>query len=79
MDEPESKNKNKVWIASDGERPIIARQNKTSDRMLYAFSLFQQALFFEFQFQTVRGKFYRENVPTQLVDQKRSRSLASGE
>ena len=33
---PENKEKNKVWVASDGERPVIARRNKTVSKTMYA-------------------------------------------
>ena len=33
--QPDSKAKNKVWVSSDGNRPVIARRCKTSNRMLY--------------------------------------------
>ena len=31
-----SKAKDKVWVSSEGDRPVIARHCKTSNRMLYA-------------------------------------------
>ena len=34
--QPDSKAKNKVWVSSEGHRPVIARRCKTSNRMLYA-------------------------------------------
>ena len=34
--QPDSKAKNKVWVSSEGDRPVIARHCKTSNRMLYA-------------------------------------------
>jgi hypothetical protein len=34
--QPDSKAKNKVWVTSEGNRPVIARRCKTSNRMLYA-------------------------------------------
>ena len=33
--QPNSKAKNKVWVSSEGDRPVIARCCKTSNRMLY--------------------------------------------
>ena len=69
--QPDSKAKNKVWVSSEGDRPVIARCCKTSNRMLYA-------IFFESKGpvpqipvpkgSSVTGKFYRESVLTQLVD-----------
>ena len=34
--QPDSKAKNKVWVSSEGDRPVIACRCKTSNRMLYA-------------------------------------------
>ena len=34
--QPNSKAKNKVWVSSEGDRPVIACRCKTSSRMLYA-------------------------------------------
>ena len=34
--QPDSKAKNKVWVSSKGDRPVIARRCKTSNRMVYA-------------------------------------------
>ena len=69
--QPASKAKNKVWVSSEGNRPVIARRCKTSNRMLYA-------IFFDLKGpvlqipvpkgSSVTGKFYRESVLTQLVD-----------
>ena len=69
--QPDSKAKNKVWVSSEGDRPVIAHRCKTSNRMLYA-------IFFDLKGpvhqipvpkgSSVTGKFYRENVLTQLVD-----------
>ena len=69
--QPYSKAKNKVWVSSEGDRPVIAGHCKTSNYMLYA-------IFFEskgpvlqipvLKGSSVTGKFYRESVLTQLVD-----------
>ena len=69
--QPDSKAKNKVWISSEGDRPVIACRCKTSNPMLYA-------IFFDLKGpvlqipvpkgSSVTGKFYRESVLTQLVD-----------
>ena len=32
--QPDSKAENKVWVSSEGDRPVIARRCKTSNRML---------------------------------------------
>ena len=34
--QPDSKVKNKVWVSSEGDRPVIAHRCKTSSCMLYA-------------------------------------------
>ena len=34
--QPDSKAKNMVWVSSEGDRPVIVRRCKTSNRMLYA-------------------------------------------
>ena len=34
--QPDSKAKNKVWVSSEGDRPVIECHCKTSNRMLYA-------------------------------------------
>ena len=69
--QPDSRAKNKVWVSSEGDRPVIACCCKTSNRMLYA-------IFFDLKGQVlqipvlkgsfVTGKFYRESVLTQLGD-----------
>ena len=69
--QPNSKAKNKVWVSSEGDRPVIARCCKTSNRMLYV-------IFFDLKGpvlqipvpngSSVTGKFYRESFLTQLVD-----------
>ena len=69
--QPDSKAKNKIWVSSEGDRPVIARCCKTSNRMLYA-------IFFDLKGpvlqipvpkgSSVTGKFYRESVHTQLFD-----------
>ena len=82
--QPDSKAKNKVWVLSNGNRPVIACRCKTSNRMLYA-------IFFDLKGpvlqipvpkgSSVTGKFYRESVLTQLVDfyqKRRSRTGVRG-
>ena len=69
--QPDSNAKNKVWVSSEGDRPVTARRYKTSNRILYA-------IFFDskgpvLQIPVLKGssvtvKFYRESVLTQLVD-----------
>lgn len=69
--EPETKSKNKVWIASDGERPIIARRQKTSNRILYAIFFDSTGPVLQIPVpkgRSVTGKFYKENILTPLVD-----------
>ena len=79
--QPDSKAKNKVWVSSEGDRPVIARRCKTSNRMLYA-------IFFDLKGpvlqipvlkgSSVTGKFYRESVLTQLVDFYQKRRPRTG-
>ena len=82
--QPNSKAKNKVWFSSEGDRPVIARHCKTSNRMLYA-------IFFDWKGpllqipvlkgSSVTGKFYRESDLTQLVDfyqKRRPRTVVRG-
>ena len=68
--QPDSKAENKVWVSTEGDRPVIASRCKASNRMLYA-------IFFDSKGpvqipvpkgSSVTGKFYRESVLTQLVD-----------
>ena len=76
--QPDSKAKNKVWVSSEGDRPVIALRCKTSNRMLYA-------IFFDskgpvLQIPVPKGssvtlKFYRESVLTQLFDFYQKRRL----
>ena len=78
--QPDSKAKNKVWVSSKGNRPVIVRPCKTSNRMLYA-------IFFDLKGSvlqipvpkgsSVTGKFYRESVLTQLVDFDQKRRLCT--
>ena len=69
--QPDSKAKNKVWVSSEGDRPVIARRCKTSNRMLYAIFFDLKGPVLQIPVQKgspVYGKFYRESVFTQLVD-----------
>ena len=77
----DSKAKNKFWVLSEGDRPVIARHCKTSNRMLYA-------IFFDLKGpvlqipvpkgSSVPGKFYRESVLAQLVDFYQKRRPRTG-
>ena len=79
--QPDSKVKNKVSVSSEGDRPVIARRCKTSNRILYA-------IFFDLKCpvlqipvskgSSVTGKFYRESVLTQLVDFYQKRRPRTG-
>ena len=78
--QPNSKAKNKVLVSSEGDRPIIERLCKTSNRMLYA-------IFFDLKGPvlqipvpkgiSVTGKFCRESVLTQLSIRNADRALVS--
>ena len=68
---PDSKAKNKVWVSSEGDRPVIAGRCKTSNRMLYAMFFDSKSPVLQIPVpkgSSVTGKFYRESVLTQLVD-----------
>ena len=69
--QPDSKAKNKVWVSSEGDRPVIARRCKTSNLMLYAIFFDSKGPVLQIPVpkgSSVTGKFYRESVLTQLVD-----------
>ena len=69
--QPDSKAKNKVWVSSEGDRPVIARRCKTSNRMLYAILYDSKGPVLQIAVpkgSSITGKFYRESVLTQLVD-----------
>ena len=69
--EPNSKAKNKVWVSSEGNRPVIAHRCKTSNRMFYAIFFDSKCPVLQIPVpkgSSVTGKFYRESVLTQLVD-----------
>ena len=67
---PDSKAKNKVWVSSEGDRPVIAHLCKTSNRMLYAIFFDSKGPVLQIPVpngSSVTRKFYRESVLTQLV------------
>ena len=69
--QPDSKAKNKVWVSSEGDRPVIVRCCKTANRMLYAIFFDSKGPVLQIPVpkgSSVTGKFYRESVLTQLVD-----------
>ena len=69
--QPDSKAKNKVWVSSEGDRPVIGGRCKTSNRMLYAIFFDSKGPVLHIPVpkgSSVTGKFYRESVLTQLVD-----------
>ena len=69
--QPDSKAKNKVWVSSEGDRPVIVGRCKTSNRMLYAIFFDSKGPVLHIPVpkgSSVTGKFYRESVLTQLVD-----------
>ena len=68
--QPNSKAKNKVWVSSEGDRPVIARRSKTSNRMLYAifFDSKGPVLYIPVpKGSSVTGEFYRESVFLNLL------------
>ena len=82
--QPDSKAKNKVWVSSEGDIPVIARHCKTSNRMLYAIFFDSKGPVLQIPVpkgSSVPGKFYRESVLTQLVDfsqKRRPRTCVHG-
>ena len=65
--QPDSKAKNKVWVSSEGDRPVIAHRCKTSNRMLYAIFFDSKGPVLQIPIpkgSSVTGKFYRESVLT---------------
>ena len=69
--QPDSKAKDKVWVSSEGNRPVIAHCCKTSNCMLYVIFFDSKGPFLQIPVpkgSSVTGKFYRESVFTQLVD-----------
>ena len=69
--QPDSMAKNKVWVSSEGDRPVIARRCKTSSRMLCAIFFDSKGPVLQIPVpkgSSITGKFYRESVLTQLVD-----------
>ena len=69
--QPDSKAKNKVWVSSEGDRPVIAGRCKTSNCKLYAIFFDSKGPVLQIPVlkgSSVTGKFYRESVLTQLVD-----------
>ena len=69
--QPDSKAKNKVWVSSEGDRPVIACHCKTSNGMLYVIFFDSKGPVLQIPVpkgSSVTGKFYRESVLTQLVD-----------
>ena len=69
--QPDSEAKNKVWVSSEGNRPVIERRCKTSNCMLYAILFDSKGPVLQIPVpkgSSVTGKFYRERVLTQLVD-----------
>ena len=76
-----SKAKNKVWVSSEGERPVIAGRCKTSNRILYAIFFDSNGPVLQIPVpkgSSVTGKFYRESVLTQLVDFYQKRRPCTG-
>ena len=79
--QPDSKAKNKVWVSSEGDRPVIAGRCKTSNRILYAIFFDSKGPVLHIPVpkgSSVTGKFYRESVLTQLVDFYQKRRPRTG-
>ena len=79
--QPDSKAKNKVWVLSESDRPVIARRCKTSNHILYAILFDSKGPVLQIPVpkgSSVTGKFYRESVLTQLVDFYQKRRPCTG-
>ena len=79
--QPDSKAKNKVWVSSEGDRPVIACHCKTSNGMLYAIFFDSKSPVLQIPVpkgSSVTGKFYRESVLTQFVDLYQKRRPHAG-
>ena len=79
--QPDFEAKNKVWVSSEGDRPVIAGRCKTSNRMLYAIFFDSKGPVLHIRVpkgSSVTGKFYRESVLTQLVDFYQKRRPRNG-
>ena len=79
--QPDSKAKNKVWVSSEGDRPVIAHRCKTSNRMLYAILFDSKGPVLQIPVpkgSSVTWKFYKESVLTQLVDFYQKRRPRTG-
>ena len=79
--QPDSKAKNKVRVSSEGDRPVIARRCKTSNRILYAIFFDSKGPVLQIPVpkgSSVPGKFYSESVLTQLVDFYQKRRPRTG-
>ena len=79
--QPDSKAKNKVWVSSEGDRPVIVRCCKTSNRMLYAIFFDSKGPVLQIPVlkgSFVTGKFCRESVLNQLVDVYQKRRPRTG-
>ena len=79
--QPDSKAKNKVWVSSEGDRPVIVRRCKTSNSLLYAIFFDSKGPVLQIQVpkgSSVTGKFYKESVLTHLVDFYQKRRPRTG-
>jgi histone-lysine N-methyltransferase SETMAR len=79
--QPDSKAKSKVWVSSEGDRPVIARHCKTSNCLLYAIFFDLKGPVFQIPVQkgsSVTEKFYRESVLTHLVNFYQKRRPCTG-
>ena len=77
----DSKAKNKVWVSSEGDRPVIVRSCKTSNHILYAIFFDSKGPVLHIPVRktsSVTGKFYRESVLTELVDFYQKRRPRTG-
>ena len=79
--QPDSKAKNKVWVSSEGDRPVTVRHCKTSNRILYVIFFGSKVPVLQIPVpkgNSVTGKFYRESVLAHLVDFYQKRRPRTG-
>ena len=77
----DSKAKVKVWVSSEGDRPVTAPRCKTLNHMLYAIFFDSKGPVLQIPVPKgsfVTGKFYRESALTQPVDFSQKRRPGTG-
>ena len=67
---PGKQRKNQIWVASYGERPFIARRNKTVSKTMYAIFFDEHGPVLQvpvLKGSLVTGQFYKEQILGKLV------------